>query len=238
MNERSYNFTRAFAFGLLVLLLSQSSLAAVDKVYHPYVEGYIKEVEYRTTVSNDSSADLDGLQAHKLALGYGFTDRFFLEGYFVGEKSSGESLELEAYELEALFQLTEQGEYWSDWGLLIELEREKDANIYELGVGLLWEKEANQWIAVVNIIPVYEFGEDVDDELELEGAAQLKFRHKRELEPALEFYWDENMRSAGPVLMGTQGRGMSKWKWELGLMLGLNSKTPDQTLRALVEFEF
>lgn len=225
-------------FGLAISLLSSTSMAAIDKVYHPYVDGYVKELEYRATVTNDTGDDFNGVQTHKFALGYGFTDRFSLEGYVVGEKQIGDSIEIEAYELEAQIQLSEQGEYWSDWGILIEYERKRGEGVSELGVGVLWEKQIGRWVAALNLIPVYEYGESIDNGYELKGAGQMKYRLSRVLEPAVELYADEYTSAAGPVLMGKHGRGVNKFKWELGLMFGLNSTTADQTLRGLIEFEF
>ena len=49
----------------------------------------------------------------------------------IAAKDNGESLELEGFELEARRQLTEQGEYRADRGMLFEVERETSENTWE-----------------------------------------------------------------------------------------------------------
>ena len=57
-------------------------------------------------------------------------ERWFAELYVIGEELEDQSLELEAYEIEAKWQLTEQGEFAYDWGLLFELEKHHDKDIW------------------------------------------------------------------------------------------------------------
>ncbi|MFW5450327.1 MAG: hypothetical protein ACKE9I_01910, partial [Methylophagaceae bacterium] len=206
--------------------------SAVDKVYHPYVQPLEREIEFRSTSDDDEIV-------YRLGLGKSFSDRLFVEMYLIGVDVKNGGFDIEAYELEAKWQLTEQGEYSADWGVIVELEKVKSSHAWELAAGLLVEKEWGKWIGTANFWGVYEWGEDQDDELESVLALQARYRYSRYIEPAIEFYSGEQTRGIGPVIMGDLrfGRG-KKLHWEVGTIVGLDSKTPDTTWRFLTEFEF
>lgn len=211
----------------------------VDKVYHPYVEAMEQEVEWRVVADNGPEADSTSTQTHRLAYGRALGERWFGEIYLIGEKIGGEPLEVEAYELEILHQLTEQGEYWADFGVLFELEKEKGVDIWEAGTGLLVEKEHGQFSTLANFIVINEWGKDIEDELESTFALQTRYRHSMAFEPAIEFHSGENTRALGPVFLGDIRLGLRRnLHWELGLFAGLDSKTPDTSMRAGIEYEF
>jgi hypothetical protein len=70
-------------------------------------------------------------------------------------------------------------------------------------------------------------------------AAQLRYRFREYLEPAIEFYADEFTRGIGPVLTGLiRTEGKAKWRWETGVIFLLNNTTPERSLRFLLEYEF
>ncbi|PHS69039.1 MAG: hypothetical protein COB23_07960 [Methylophaga sp.] len=217
-------------FILPSLALADSS--AIDKVYHPYVQPLEREIEWRMIAADDE-------QVHRLGLGKSFSDRLFIEAYLIAKDEKHGDFSLTAYELEAKWQLTEQGEYSADWGIIVELEKQKSINAWELAAGLLIEKEWGRWVGTANLWGIYEWGEDQDDEVESVLALQARYRYSRFIEPAIEFYSGENTRGLGPVLMGDirMGRG-KKLHWEVGAIIGLDSKTPDNTWRLLTEFEF
>lgn len=211
----------------------------VDKVYHPYVQPLEREIEWRSLFINDGDETLDGAQVHRLGVGKSFGERLFGEIYLIGVNNPGSDLDLEAWELELKWQLTEQGEFFADWGLLFEFEKENDNDSQEFGTTLLIEKELRQWTATLNLSAIYEWGDDIRNEWESQLAAQMRYRYSRLFEPAIELYSGETTKGIGPVALGdlrfARGR---KLHWELGLIFGLDSDSPDQTLRALLEFEF
>ena len=129
------------ARNLLILcsLLSPICIAdgnTVDKIYHPYVDALEQEIEWRAIYQddqpqgNDQSNEKTDRQLHRLSYGRAFGERWFGEIYLTGENSDDTSFKLEAYELEAKWQLTEQGEYWADWGILFELEKDAHESIW------------------------------------------------------------------------------------------------------------
>ncbi|MCX4191202.1 hypothetical protein [Methylophaga sp. OBS1] len=204
---------------------------AIDKVYHPYVQPLEREVEWRMV-----AADGDHLQ--RLGIGQSLNDRVFVEGYLLAVEE-GDTFRLEGYELETRIQLTEQGEYPVDWGMLVELEKAHHQDEWELATALLMEKQWGRWVGAANFWLEYEWGNQIKDEFETAVALQTRYRLSPEFEPAIEFYGGENTRALGPVAMGDIRFGPGKkLHWETGILLGLSKKTPDATLRLLAEYEF
>ena len=67
----------------------------------------------------------------------------------------------------------------------------------------------------------------------------MRYRYSKAFEPALEVYSGQDTQGLGPAFMGQVNMsGRRKLKWEAGIIFGLGSKSPDQTLRLLAEFEF
>lgn len=213
------------------------SMAEIGRVYHPYVEQNERELEYGFTLR-----DLNGKREllNRLGAGYTWNDKLFTEIYILAEDKTHEETQFSGYELEAKLQLTEQGEYWADWGLLFEISSAREISSHEWAVGILWEKELSQnWVATANAMLEYEYGSDIQDEFETALRGQLRYRYSPSIEPAFEFYFDDQDRAAGPALTGRINMsGRKKILWELGLMFGLDAKTPDNNLRGGLEFEF
>ena len=221
------------------LLLTTNVIAdglSIDKVYHPYVQPLERELEFRWLHYDDNNSI--NTQVYRLGIGQSLTDSWFVEAYVIGEKNANES-RVSAYEIEAKWQLTEQGQLSADWGLLFELEKERNPSIWEASTTLLVEREWGRTVGTANLSLSFEAGDGISSELEPSAAAQVRYRYSRALEPAIEFYMAENTLGLGPVLMGEQRFGTrKKLHWELGVIAGLSNETPDATLRALAEFEF
>ena len=223
-------------YGLLcALLVSADARAGVDKVYDPYVYQGEMEVEARGVHQFDDE------NAHKvkMGVGYGVNSAWFVEGYAIVEQETGSSSKVEAVELENKFQLTEQGQYAVDVGLLTELEKSIDEDVWEFKAGPLLQKQIRDWVATVNFFMEKKFGSDAtDSKVEFLGAAQLKYRLSPSLEPAVEYYGDEETHAIGPVLLGKHRWGKVPVKWELGVLKGLNGDAADINFRWLLELEF
>ncbi|MBE9548707.1 MAG: hypothetical protein IMF09_04810 [Proteobacteria bacterium] len=66
-----------------------------------------------------------------------------------------------------------------------------------------------------------------------------RYRYSRAFEPAIEFYSGEDTVAIGPAFLGQINLGgKNRLRWEAGIIFGLNSKIPNQTIRLLTEFEF
>lgn len=230
-----------FCSGAL-LICTGESLAdglVIDRIYHPYVQPMEQEFEWRGIFQDQQPGVADDLQFQRFAYGRSVNDRWFLEIYLVGKQSSEQSFDLQAYELEAKWQLTEQGEFWADWGLLFEIEKEAHEDIWEFSTGVLVEKEWGKWSGTANLFVLAEWGSEISNDWDTRLGLQARYRYSKAFEPAIEYYGDENTHGVGPAALGQfklgKGRQVS---WEAGVIFGLNRQSPNRTLRFALEFEF
>ncbi|MDY6982045.1 MAG: hypothetical protein SV422_03065 [Pseudomonadota bacterium] len=211
----------------------------IDKIYHPYVDALERELEYRAFVPDRQATQPTPAQLHMVSLGTAIGSRLFAEVYTIGEKARGGGFATTAWEAEFKWQLTEQGEYWADWGLLFEYENERRRDAEEFSVALLAEKEWNRWSGAANLHVINEWGGSVVNEIETALALQLRHRYAQAFEPGIEFYAGQDARGIGPVVQGTVRTGLRKsLHWEAGAIAGLGDDSPDMTWRFLFEFEF
>lgn len=219
------------------VIASAGASAEIRGIYHPYVNQGEQELEYQLLWRGPDDRPRT---LQQLSFGHAWSDRFATELYLLAESVHHSGHRSRGFELEAIWQLTEQGEYWADWGLLVELEADRDGHERELGVSLLMEKElAGRWVGTVNAQLEYEYGDDTANELETGLRAQLRYLHSPALEPAIDLYLDDQDYALGPTLLGTHrlapGRQL---RWQLGLPIGLNDRTPQFGLRLGLELEF
>lgn len=211
----------------------------IDVIYHPYVEQFEQEFEWRVSAQDDQNSVDNDLQTHRFSYGRALNQKVFGEIYLIAEKSENESFDVEGYEVEIRWQLTEQGEYGIDWGLLFELERETSNDIWELGAGLLVEKEFGRWSGTGNFILAREWGSGTPDEFETAMALQIRNRYRQSFEPAIELYKGEDTFAIGPAALGLIRLDINRnVKWEAGLIFGLDRDSPDHTLRLKFDYEF
>lgn len=206
----SYLLFKIFThFGLLWLILSglsaltsQVALAdgvvvVVDKVYHPYVLPNEQEFEWRMlSHQNDAGNSL----GQRIAYGKSITDNVMVEFYIVGERDSDGDFGLSAYEIESRWMMTDQGEYWADWGVLLEVEKVHRLNIWEVSTGLLFEKEFGRNSLALNAFLIYETGGDINSEFETEFRLQYRYRWLPQVQPAIEIYIGEDYPVLAPLL--------------------------------------
>ncbi len=228
---------------LIVALIASSAVLAdgvsIDKVYDPYVQAQEKEIEYRALFEQDSNNAVDGRQRHKLGYGQSLSDRFFAELYVIGTDEQRDGFQVEAYEAELKWQLTEQGEFDNDWGLLFEVEKSRKDDIWEASSAVIAVHEWPKWILTGNLAVIYEWGDDIKDEWETAFAGQLRYRNVERFEPAIELYQAQGTQGIGPVLTGLLRPGAGqKFRWEVGAIFGLDSKTADTNWKLSVEYEF
>lgn len=216
---------------------SLSAFADIGKVYHPYVEPLEREIEFMATRS------LDDMDQHKtdytLAYGQTLRENVFLELSVRGSESDQEILDVESFELEGLFQLSEQGAGPVDYGVLIEAERESAKNISEIGGTLVLEGELGPTSLALNLGMAYEFGGGIDNEYDRFMRLQWRYRLQPGFQPAFEIHMDEYDKAAGPAAVGSLRLGnKQKLKWELGWLFALEEETPASLLKAVLEYEF
>lgn len=222
---------------LACALLPCAASAATNGVYHPYVNQAEREVEYGIVWRDVGGRDVS---LQRASVGYAWSDDIATEFYLLSEGPAHDAERARAYELEVRWQLTEQGEYTSDWGLVFEAEVGADGDRHEIATGVLWERQfGRRWVATANALLEYEFGVDVENEFETAFRGQMRYLQCPSFEPAIELYLDDQDYALGPTVLGmlrlSAGR---KIRWEAGLLFGLDRETPDTTLRAGIEVEF
>ena len=162
-----------------------------------------------------------------------------LEFYLVGERDTYNDFSLTSYEVEARWMLTEQGEFWADWGLLFEIEKQQRKKNWEVTSGVLVEKEFGRTSLTFNAFVIYEWGNTIASEFETEFRLQYRYRYLEQIQPAIELYSGENYLGIGPAFMGIQRfDGQKQLKWELGFITGLDRRSKGHVLRIAVEYEF
>ncbi len=223
----------------LAIIVSHVAVAdgvVVDKVYHPYVLPNEREFEWRMlSHQNDAGNSL----GQRIAYGQSLTENIMVEVYLVGERDSNDDFGLSAYEIETRWMITEQGEYWADWGMLLEVEKEHKRDIWEFTTGLLFEKEYGRNSLALNAFLIYETGGDIENEFETELRLQYRYRWMPQIQPAIEIYVGEDYTGIGPAFMGIQRfDGQKQLKWEMGFITGLNGDNKDHILRLAIEYEF
>ena len=227
---------------LALLSVAISNLAwgaAVNKVFNPVVEYGEMEVELRGFFTQDADPAKDGLQVNKLDLAYGATQWWFTEMEFVFERPPGGDHELEAIASENVFQISEQGEYFADFGLFAEYERVIGAKVHEVVLGPIVQKQFGPWLATANLFFEQQFGsEKTEAGIEMKSSLQLKYRLGESFEPGLEYYAYENDQNAGPAAFGLVRMGKNKLKWQAAWLFGLTDISADNSIRWMLEYEF
>ncbi|XPF93971.1 hypothetical protein ACM9HF_18460 [Colwellia sp. RE-S-Sl-9] len=240
MRNKKINTLLALMFTLMMATFTSPIVLAdgmvVDKIYHPYVVANEQSIEWRLMSSQTSA---DNVLAQRIGYGLSLLEDLAVEYFIIGERDETGNFELQATEIEARWMLTEQGQFWADWGVLFELEKQRSLNIYEATMGLIFEKELNKNSLTLNLFAIKEWGKDIQDEWELEFRAQYRYRYLPELQPSLEIYTGENFVGLGPGFMGVHRfEGQKQLKWEAGFISEVSHKGKNHTLRFAIEYEF
>jgi len=242
--------TAAAAALLLGIALSAHPQAshADHVVYSPLVEQGEKAIEFRGHYDFDGNDALDGGQAYKLEFEWSPFARWRTEALVEWESEAGEDLDATEVAWENVFQLTEQGKYWADFGLLAEYAYSlEDDGEDAIELALLAQKDFGRNEARVNL--VFEQPLESGADLEMEYRWQYRYRLEERFEPGIEMYgglgeWGEfgsfndHEQQLGPAIYGKLRTAGGAFKYEAGLLFGLNDETPDATLRFLLEYEF
>lgn len=218
---------------------AQADGLVIDKIYHPYVDALEQEFEYRLVVPDEEDEFPTPAQLHRISLGTSLGAKVFTELNLIGEKERGAGFTMEAWELETKWQLTEQGEYVADFGLLFEYESMRHGGGREVKLGFLTEKEWGNWSGAANLHLINEWGGVRGSEFETAFAAQLRRRGSPLFEPGVELYAGQGTRAAGPVVQGTAITGTRRsLHWEAGVIFALDEGSSPSTWRFLLEYEF
>ena len=240
--------TGAAAAILAVGLLWAPAAYATKTVTSPYVTKGELEVEWKGGYTHDDDdEEEDGAWAQKLAVGYGVSNRVFLEVESEIENEGDEdNTSLTEIALEGKVQLTERGEYWVDAGLKGEYAINTNDGADKVELKLLLGKDTGQFSHLANLNLEREVGNDAEDETEAGLSWSTRYRYNPHFEPGVELYSefgpisdfndsDEQEHLLGPVVYGKAGY----LKYQVGYLFGLTDDgSPDGLAQAIVEYEW
>ena len=221
---------------------------AAHVVYSPLVEEGEVAVEFRGHYDIDSNDALDGGQQYKAEFEWAPFSWWRTELLAEFEKEPGGDMETTEIASENVFQLTEQGRYWADFGLLAEYAYSlEDGGHDKLELGFLAQKDMDRHEARLNLIFERELTGGADTEMEY--AWQYRYRLGERFEPGIEMYgglgdwghmgsFNDHEQQIGPACFGKLRTNTGAWKYEAAMLFGLNDETPDATVRFMLEYEF
>jgi hypothetical protein len=230
---------------LLSLLATAGAVRADDDfiVYSPYVTEGQSEIEFRSHQQFDADPDLSNERAYVFSVSHSFTDWWRPEVY-VGsyEREAGGPDQLQGYEFENTFQLTDQGEYWADMGFLASYEDNTQPGQNDvLEFGPLFEKHIGRIDQRLNFIWEKEVGSGADRHYEFRGGYAASYEFSPMIAAGFEAYYrpDDVAHQIGPTLSGefASSRG-NELEYSIAYLFGLNKGAPNRTLALRLEYEF
>ena len=246
------NLTSVFFTALIVSVIASTAHAGPSAhVYSPMVEYGENEIEFMGGYYDDNDQGVDGEQEVKIAFGRGLTTWWKSEIEFEWEKEPTEGTKYKAFEWVNIFQLSEQGEHWMDYGLFVEFKfPDSGAKADKIEIGPMFQKELGNTINNLNLIFVRDFGSKAGHDTKLEYTWQVQWYGAPELQYGIQGFGDvgnldgmkkfnKQEHKVGPALFGLiKLEGSTKIKWDSALLFGTTSNTPDYTLRFIAEYEF
>lgn len=232
------------------LACNLSIAGPADYIYTPIVEQGEREIDFKAGHERPGDASQKRTDT-SIGFGYGATDWWFTEIYAKYKRMDPDGNKYDALEWENKFQLTETGKYPVDVGLLLEIERPKDRTEgYEVKWGPLLQTDFGKWQLNGNVLFERNHRNDVPGITKLLHQMQIKYRWKPEFEVGVQSFgevgkWDrwlpsqERDHRIGPALFGKFALGNRQAiKYNVALLLGTTSATPDRTVRLQTEYEF
>ena len=233
----------AVVIGLALLEIPVHARADDFIVYSPYVIAGQSEVETRGYQYADSRLGYGG-GAAEVSIAHAVTGWWKPEVYVLEyQQSPGSGGQLQGYEFENTFQLTDPGRYWLDLGFLASYERNTVANTPDaLEFGPLIEKTAGRFVHIVNLIWEKQVGADASRNYEFRYSYSGTYALTYMLRPGIEAYGrpGDKAYQAGPIVAGewhppgTTG----SLEYRVGVVFGINTDAPQQTWLARLEYEF
>jgi hypothetical protein len=247
-------FIRALAaVGGAALLAASAAVPALadHKVYSPYVEQGVMELEMRGDRTFDRSSDRNNAQTQIYELGYGVNSWWSTSFFGLVNKDPGADFRYAATAWENIFQLTEPGQYFVDVGLYAEYRKSHLATEPdEVETKLLLQKDVGPLAVTANLIFNRNIGNGAGKGVGFEYAMRANYPWKRELQFNLEAYGEPGRLTGfeegsaqqhvlGPVLSGKFNVAGLRGNilYQAGYLFGLTSGSPQGTLKWLVEYE-
>ncbi|MEA2789735.1 MAG: hypothetical protein QOG73_2141 [Acetobacteraceae bacterium] len=219
------------------------------------------EIEHNGAASFDRNPDKSGAQSYTIEFGTGLTRWWHseIELGFNRDPGFNQPTLADAIVTENIFQLTEPGQYFADFGFYVEygqsLTSGRHAGPNELTFGPLIAKDIGRTTTTVNLFLTRELGPNQDTQgVDFTWAAQTRWNLWAPLSPAVEIYGDSGVVGRSPRLsqqqlrVGPVGIGAlslhqlglgnaGKIKYEVGWLFGATEATAQGTLRWRLELE-
>lgn len=243
---RAFRSRLLTALALLTAALAWNTAARASDdfiVYSPYVTEGQSEVEFRAHQQFDGDTALNGERAYVISVAHAFTDWWHPEIYLGGyEREPGGPNQLQGYEFENIFQLTDQGRYWADLGFIASYEYNTQPGVPGvLEFGPLFEKHDGRIMQRLNFIWEKEVGAGASRMYAFRATYATSYSITPGIAPGLEAYYRpaDDSRQLGPALYGeiTSARG-NEFEYSFAYLLGLNRGAPDRVLAVRLEYEF
>lgn len=224
---------------LLTIFIACNAFAdgmVVDKVYHPYVTANEREFEWRFM---SSQTETSNLLTQRFGYGHAIWEVVAIEFYALGNRDEQNNFEMSGFEIESRWMLTQQGQFWADWGAVFEFEKQKALDNYEASLGVIFEKEFGRTSLAMNLFAIHEWGVTVESEWESEFRLQYRYRFLPSLQPSIEIYSGEDFFGIGPGFMGVYRiEGQQQIKWDAGFITEVAHSGKNHTFRFAIEYEF
>ena len=244
--------SRRYATIIAALTLTAGTAAIAgpaDYVYTPAVEYGEKEIDFKFGTGRQGDAARES--AASIGFGYGATEWWFTEFYVKYKMNSFEPTKYDALEWENKFQLTQQGQYPVDLGLLVEVERPTDRTEgWEVKWGPLLQTEYGKWQLNANVLFQRNYRAAIPSGTVLQYQWQAKYRWEKELEFGVQGFgevgqWDDWLpgdqrdHKLGPAIFGKLPLGdRQAIRYNVAWLLGASQAAHDHTLRLQLEYEF
>ena len=231
---------------LAILSIAWGSAARADDdfiVYSPYVTAGQSELELRGHQQYDGDPALDGERSYLFSAAHAFTSWWHPEIYVATyEREPGGPNRLQGYEFENIFQLTDQGQYWADFGFIASYVYNKQPGVPGVvEFGPLIEKKSGRVDQRLNFIWEKQFGSGAEGQYHLRGTYAASYSFSQAFAPGFEAYDRpaDDSRQLGPALTGeVDMESGNEFEYSLAWLLGLNRGAPDRVLALRLEFEF
>jgi hypothetical protein len=165
------------------------------------------------------------------------------------EAGPGQSLRFSQVTSENIFQFTERGQYWLDAGFFGEFGKSTlQGNPNEFTLGPIFRKEIFGTINTVNLFLQKEVGPNSSGPPFFVYAWETRLALGTPIEPGFQAYgnpsafegfnshWPQDNR-IGPQLFGTVSNiGPGSLKWNAGILFGIGSAAPRETIRWQFEY--
>ena len=239
---------------LALSLLAATTPALALHVDDPTVDEGEFEIGYKSERFGDDDASDNNKQKHLLEFEYGFTDDFSAALLLQGKRNSSDSFHASGFGVEAIYELTEQGEWWLSSGIYGEyLHAARDEDTDEIEGKILLKREDAEFQTTVNLIAERGIGGGRERGIEIESIVESIYEVGHYVNPGVEWvaewgstdhdFGDNQEHYLGPILTGDLlefeiGKGQAaEIEYVVGYLWGLNDDSADNAIRFELEFE-